>query len=66
MFQAQWLIIRNKLSLELQLASQYHYSILCMYILKGACINKVACILYRLSKIFKLYKCLNVKYQLVK
>jgi hypothetical protein len=60
MFQPQWLIIRNKLSLELQLASQYHYSIY-IYILKGACINKVACILYWLIKIFKLYKCLNVK-----
>jgi hypothetical protein len=32
MFQAQWLIIRNKLSLELPLASQYHYSILYIYI----------------------------------
>jgi hypothetical protein len=31
MFQAQWLIIRNKLSLKLQLASQYHlwYIIYC-------------------------------------
>jgi hypothetical protein len=44
MFRAQWLIIRNKLLLELQLASQYHYSIL--YIFKGVCINKVACILH--------------------
>jgi hypothetical protein len=55
MFQAQWLIIRNKLSLKLQFASQYNlqyiiyvyiYIYIYIYILKGACINRIACILY--------------------